>query len=57
MRLTDVEDALGASPPEPQTHHAPQTGATISAAYLTNVPPYETSDAEWWVSSGRRMRG
>jgi Transposase IS116/IS110/IS902 family len=42
MRLTDVEDALGASPPEPQTHHAPQTGATISAAYLTNVPPYET---------------
>jgi hypothetical protein len=57
MRLTDVEDALGASPPQHHTNNAPQIGAKLSAACLTAVPPYETRFApdthHSWVCRGR----
>jgi hypothetical protein len=41
MRLTDVEDALGASPREPNLTNPPHSGGAMNAARLTNVPPYE----------------
>jgi hypothetical protein len=40
MRLTDVEDAPDASPPEHVNLNPPATGGAMNAARLTNVPPY-----------------
>ena len=46
MRLTDVEDAPGASPREPNLTNPPETGGAMNAAHLTNVPPYERCPAQ-----------